>query len=113
MFLAPLTSYVAHSVRQYVLTLSVATPTLSQACRKGKVFFLMIRRPPRSTLFPYTTLFRSRQLGVQKSPTGPLLPLKDNPSNQLSGDETASAYLGFRISYDLLLLAINRLYKCF
>src|SRR3712207_8248146 len=30
------------------------------------VFFLMIRRPPRSTLFPYTTLFRSvlvRQVG--------------------------------------------------
>src|SRR3712207_7795809 len=24
-------------------------------------FFLMIRRPPRSTLFPYTTLFRSLQ----------------------------------------------------
>src|SRR5256885_7872030 len=27
------------------------------------LFFLMIRRPPRSTLFPYTTLFRS--LGVE------------------------------------------------
>src|SRR3712207_7850873 len=26
-------------------------------------FFLMIRRPPRSTLFPYTTLFRSRPEG--------------------------------------------------
>src|SRR2546422_8593511 len=26
-------------------------------------FFLMIRRPPRSTLFPYTTLFRSRAPG--------------------------------------------------
>src|SRR5256885_11784924 len=26
-------------------------------------FFLMIRRPPRSTLFPYTTLFRSRRSG--------------------------------------------------
>src|SRR3712207_7447691 len=26
------------------------------------VFFLMIRRPPRSTLFPYTTLFRSGHL---------------------------------------------------
>src|SRR3712207_8683562 len=26
-------------------------------------FFLMIRRPPRSTLFPYTTLFRSARLG--------------------------------------------------
>src|SRR3954467_16008387 len=25
-------------------------------------FFLMIRRPPRSTLFPYTTLFRSKKL---------------------------------------------------
>src|SRR5205085_10526345 len=25
-------------------------------------FFLMIRRPPRSTLFPYTTLFRSEML---------------------------------------------------
>src|SRR2546430_3675896 len=27
-------------------------------------FFLMIRRPPRSTLFPYTTLFRSVDLEV-------------------------------------------------
>src|SRR5438270_11183323 len=26
-----------------------------------RFFFLLIRRPPRSTLFPYTTLFRSRQ----------------------------------------------------
>src|SRR3712207_7404000 len=28
------------------------------------IFFLMIRRPPRSTLFPYTTLFRSGPAGV-------------------------------------------------
>src|SRR2546430_3841306 len=28
------------------------------------VFFLMIRRPPRSTLFPYTTLFRSLTASV-------------------------------------------------
>src|SRR3712207_9176981 len=27
-------------------------------------FFLMIRRPPRSTLFPYTTLFRSLADGI-------------------------------------------------
>src|SRR5256885_12669634 len=27
-------------------------------------FFLMIRRPPRSTLFPYTTLFRSVQISA-------------------------------------------------
>src|SRR3712207_9487043 len=28
-------------------------------------FFLMIRRPPRSTLFPYTTLFRSHRSGAE------------------------------------------------
>src|SRR2546430_16796881 len=33
------------------------------------VFFLMIRRPPRSTLFPYTTLFRS-QVGAWTEETG-------------------------------------------
>src|SRR2546430_17125623 len=37
-------------------------------------FFLMIRRPPRSTLFPYTTLFRSKleqqiTQGVRQTPT--------------------------------------------
>src|SRR6267154_2025238 len=29
-------------------------------CHQSAVFFLMIRPPPKSTLFPYTTLFRSR-----------------------------------------------------
>src|SRR2546426_5125885 len=33
-------------------------------------FFLMIRRPPRSTLFPYTTLFRSRTIGVHRVDEG-------------------------------------------
>src|SRR6266540_4101034 len=36
-------------------------------------FFLMIRRPPRSTLFPYTTLFRSRRpppTPIRPPPTG-------------------------------------------
>src|SRR3712207_7273565 len=31
-----------------------------QRYRDDSIFFLMIRRPPRSTLFPYTTLFRSK-----------------------------------------------------
>src|SRR3712207_9345192 len=37
-------------------------------------FFLMIRRPPRSTLFPYTTLFRSLQVdggGAERSALNP------------------------------------------
>src|SRR5690606_1381121 len=35
------------------------------------IFFSMIRRPPRSTLFPYTTLFRSNAImeGVVRSPS--------------------------------------------
>src|SRR2546425_183918 len=37
----------------YLLLFSIPSPCLL-------FFFLMIRRPPRSTLFPYTTLFRSR-----------------------------------------------------
>src|SRR3712207_8790160 len=41
-------------------------------------FFLMIRRPPRSTLFPYTTLFRSADdadLGVDLLLVGRAVPL--------------------------------------
>src|SRR6266536_4594697 len=37
-------------------------------------FFLMIRRPPRSTLFPYTTLFRSRHRPA-RAPAAPRSPL--------------------------------------
>src|SRR2546426_11782047 len=35
-------------------------------------FFLMIRRPPRSTLFPYTTLFRSVSEGLGTETIGDL-----------------------------------------
>src|SRR5256885_9264795 len=37
------------------------------------LFFLMIRRPPRSTLFPYTTLFRSIHLRQGESRPGSAL----------------------------------------
>src|SRR5204863_8216677 len=36
---------------------------LSAFSRCSFFFFLIVRRPPLSTLFPYTTLFRSRHLG--------------------------------------------------
>src|SRR5260370_8890301 len=35
-------------------------------------FFLMIRRPPRSTLFPYTTLFRSQRRSAGRGGGSPL-----------------------------------------
>src|SRR5947209_887067 len=37
-------------------------------------FFLMIRRPPRSTLFPYTTLFRSRHVVRHRLPAHRIAP---------------------------------------
>src|SRR5579862_2650414 len=37
---------------------TASPPSMSTSCRSALFFFLMIRRPPRSTLFPYTTLFR-------------------------------------------------------
>src|SRR3712207_7414283 len=41
----------------------------------------MIRRPPRSTLFPYTTLFRSRHVGELELDC---LELRDRPSELLA-----------------------------
>src|SRR5437870_10316264 len=49
----------------------------SGPCCLYRFFFLMIRRPPRSTLFPYTTLFRSRGswLSGRHTPPGrPIIP---------------------------------------
>src|ERR1051326_52064 len=40
----------------------------ARPCRRGVTFFLMIRRPPRSTLFPYTTLFRSVKIKSEEAP---------------------------------------------
>src|SRR3712207_6973823 len=47
----------------------------------------MIRRPPRSTLFPYTTLFRSRRLGVQRGalPDPEAVLLVDDGDRQAGG----------------------------
>src|SRR2546429_5137304 len=46
-------------------------------------FFLMIRRPPRSTLFPYTTLFRSLK-GVVRDARSTLV-LFDEPLSPVQG----------------------------
>src|SRR3712207_6866417 len=47
------------------------------------VFFLMIRRPPRSTLFPYTTLFRSYQAIRVTGAANPLESLEDTLEGKL------------------------------
>src|SRR5260221_13151785 len=68
-------------------------------------FFLMIRRPPRSTLFPYTTLFRSMlldladlfSLGPQAVPLAVLVaaPLGDRKSTRLNSSHTVISYAVF------------------
>src|SRR5215208_7928563 len=66
-------------------------------------FFLMIRRPPRSTLFPYTTLFRSRRghRGREdRAPFPQLLfhrtsPWRDRKSTRLNSSHVAISYAVF------------------
>src|SRR5438445_12142851 len=41
---------------------SISTSSIRSSIPRTLFFFFMIRRPPRSTLFPYTTLFRSRDV---------------------------------------------------
>src|SRR3712207_7383911 len=52
-------------------------------------FFLMIRRPPRSTLFPYTTLFRSVVVGAH----GGRLPAAPRTPNRAPGSAEAHVRL--------------------
>src|SRR2546428_4152454 len=52
-------------------------------------FFLMIRRPPRSTLFPYTTLFRSQLHPVEPRPRQEL-PLFVGQREELRSEEHTS-----------------------
>src|SRR5438132_9115735 len=89
------------------------TPLLS--CRH--FFFLIIRLPPTSTLFPYTTLFRSRAVGPrqgrwddvlgivhcrvqqhdeQQAPVGARIePRQDRKSTRLNSSHTVTSYAVF------------------
>src|SRR5438132_4725982 len=65
-------------------------------------FFLMIRRPPRSTLFPYTTLFRSRRAARREGLRGcraqlpePRPPRLDRKSTRLNSSHTVISYAVF------------------
>src|SRR3712207_9567131 len=57
-------------------------------------FFLMIRRPPRSTLFPYTTLFRSPVVGVDDCVARSLL--NDAQTPRVVGRRQEQQGLGLR-----------------
>src|SRR5947207_8574500 len=69
----------------------------------------MIRRPPRSTLFPYTTLFRSWRPGADPpshpSPARPPPCRQDRKSTRLNSSHTVISYAVFCLKkkrYDVL-----------
>src|SRR4051794_41355557 len=62
-------------------------------------FFVMIRRPPRSTLFPYTTLFRSRNQSAAFS-SGKVRPNHETNINIIArrtGKDVNNVYVGFMV----------------
>src|SRR5256885_12393108 len=86
-------------------------------------FFLMIRRPPRSTLFPYTTLFRS-PAGPPASPAGsstgrrPAEPRRrsasprvdrDRKSTRLNSSHLVISYAVFCLKKKKITFTSNRL----
>src|SRR5437762_8022644 len=83
-------------------------------------FFLMLRRPPRSTLFPYTTLFRSierfslREINTQPRlgetvPMGAWFSNRDRKSTRLNSSHRCISYAVFclkkKIKYVMNLIA--------
>src|SRR6266496_6648469 len=63
-------------------------------------FFLMIRRPPRSTLFPYTTLFRSRRTRTDRPARCRRTPRycrsrRDRKSTRLNSSHVETSYAVF------------------
>src|SRR4030088_3715641 len=68
----------------------------------SSLFFLMIRRPPRSTLFPYTTLFRSFSSGKTSCSIAPFPPthgtrhrVADRKSTRLNSSHSTISYAVF------------------
>src|SRR3712207_7894341 len=85
-------------------------------------FFLMIRRPPRSTLFPYTTLFRSLmgqlRTAVRTYALGGMTPAQttkalDELMDRLPGSSMATFFLGDRKSTRLNSSHANISYAVF
>src|SRR2546430_6881056 len=79
-------------------------------------FFLMIRRPPRSTLFPYTTLFRSVSQLLQRRPMrvreddepqiGPTGEQIDRKSTRLNSSHSQISYAVFCLKTKIHLLRL-------
>src|SRR5947199_8454012 len=88
------------------MTLSrMISPTIQQLCRNTRALsFLLIPRPPRATLFPYTTLFRSRRARQGRHQRPPLFDgrrlhrkagVEDRKSTRLNSSHLGISYAVF------------------
>src|ERR1043166_9981041 len=75
------------------------------------LFFLMIRRPPRSTLFPYTTLFRSGAAEPDLLDRAVPAALAPNRFGARSEEHTSELQSRFGISYAAFCLKKHTLTK--
>src|SRR2546426_1895892 len=90
-------------------------------------FFLMIRRPPRSTLFPYTTLFRSQNQfpgkaaatcescstsAIMRNMTNPRYASTDRKSTRLNSSHLVISYAVFCLKKKKKDTATVLLYGC-
>src|SRR2546425_4777202 len=85
----------------------------------------MIRRPPRSTLFPYTTLFRSGLLGRARADARPrrpgglraggirrAAPRREERSEEHTSELQSLAYLVCRLLLEKKKKTIGQVYQC-
>src|SRR5947209_19539339 len=104
--------------------MSVFSVHVSSLLSVSLVFFLMIRRPPRSTLFPYTTLFRSlvrvqRQASPERRQTRRTgttrrreLPRQLRRSEEHTSELQSRQYLVCRLLLEKKKKKTNKKYRC-
>src|SRR3954466_13276665 len=80
-------------------------PLPPAAAPRGTTFFLMIRRPPRSTLFPYTRLFRSIS-PASFTNCGPASPEGFWPGTELVGDDEDRKSTRLNSSHTIISYAV-------
>src|SRR5437764_2821207 len=77
------------------------------------VFFLMIRRPPRSTLFPYTTLFRSLKAIAQWARARKVWVIADEIYRRIHyGPGPAPSFLDLPDELDRKSTRLNSSHRC-
>src|SRR5262249_62087099 len=76
--------------------LSHVVPATHPLCSLLPLFFLMIRRPPRSTLFPYTTLFRSEAELAGRRPLARAADVVEHPADLRAGEVRVEDEPGLR-----------------